>query len=113
VQALLAERAGLDGAAIDEADLRAALARFDEVWTALDLAERARALQLLIERIVFDGRVAPPECPEGGAPPASRRASPELRLQLRSARFLPTRWSGVFVPVRFHPLLLAEAVGPS
>jgi site-specific DNA recombinase len=55
-QALQAERVALDGATVDEADLRAALARFDEVWAALDPAERARALHLLIERIVFDGR---------------------------------------------------------
>ena len=55
-QALQAERVGLDGATVDEADLRAALARFDDVWAALDPAERARALHLLIERIVFDGR---------------------------------------------------------
>lgn len=49
-------RAGLEGAPIDEADLGAALARFDEVWAALDPAERTRALHLLIERIAYDGR---------------------------------------------------------
>ena len=55
-QALRSEQAGLDGAAVNEADLRAALERFDEVWAALDPAERARALHLLIERIAYDGR---------------------------------------------------------
>jgi site-specific DNA recombinase len=55
-QGLQAERVALDCATVDEADLFPALARFDEVWAALEPAERARALHLLIERIAYDGR---------------------------------------------------------
>jgi site-specific DNA recombinase len=41
---------------IDEADVAQALAQFDPVWEALSPREQARLLQLLIERIDYDGR---------------------------------------------------------
>jgi len=40
---------------IDAADLRAALASFDPVWGHLTTPEKARVVQLLIERIDYDG----------------------------------------------------------
>jgi site-specific DNA recombinase len=40
---------------IDEREVAAALARFDEVWTALTIAERARLLSLVLERVDYDG----------------------------------------------------------
>ena len=46
-----AELAALDHQAIDEKDLRAALASFEPVWTELFPAERARILHLLIEEV--------------------------------------------------------------
>ena len=49
------EVAALGGQRIDPADLRAALAAFDPVWNHLEPAEQARVIQLLIERIDYDG----------------------------------------------------------
>jgi len=40
---------------IDTADLRAALEAFDPVWAHLTTPERARVVQLLVERIDYDG----------------------------------------------------------
>ncbi|MBI1852633.1 MAG: recombinase family protein [Planctomycetes bacterium] len=51
-----AELAALEAGVIDEDDLRLALADFDEIWGALFAAEKARVLQLLVERITFDGQ---------------------------------------------------------
>lgn len=39
---------------IDRADLEAALAQFDGLWSSLSPAEQARVLQLLIERVEYD-----------------------------------------------------------
>ena len=50
--------AGLKDLRIEVADLRAALAAFDPVWEHLTSAERARVVQLLIERIDYDGGTA-------------------------------------------------------
>lgn len=52
-QALKAEARALKGAALREADLRAALRSFVPVWDALFPAERARVLGLLIERVEY------------------------------------------------------------
>lgn len=41
---------------IDEGDVGRALAAFDPVWQALSPHEQGRLLQLLIERIDYDGR---------------------------------------------------------
>ena len=41
---------------IDEDELTAALAQFDPVWEALSPQEQARVLNLLIERVEFDGQ---------------------------------------------------------
>jgi len=46
---------GLEKLRIDPDDLRAALAAFDPVWEQLTTAEQARVVQLLIERIDYDG----------------------------------------------------------
>ncbi len=51
-----AELRSIDGQAIDEADLRKALARFDPVWGELLPAEKARVMQLLIESVKYDAR---------------------------------------------------------
>ena len=50
-----AAMAGLQGQLIDEDELRTVLSRFDPVWEALSMKERARVLELLIERVDFDG----------------------------------------------------------
>jgi site-specific DNA recombinase len=45
----------LKGRSIDASDLRAALQTFDPVWDHLTTAEQARVVQLLIERVDYDG----------------------------------------------------------
>jgi site-specific DNA recombinase len=50
------ERARLQRDLIDEADAARALATFDPVWETLSPREQARLLQLLIERVDYDGR---------------------------------------------------------
>ena len=52
--AVRAELAKTESDAIDEHDLRKALAEFDEIWAALFPAERARVMALLIEEIRFN-----------------------------------------------------------
>ena len=54
LEQLRAELAALDHQAIDEKDLRAALASFEPVWTELFPAERSRILHLLIEEVRYD-----------------------------------------------------------
>jgi len=49
------EAAVLEGQRIDPADLQAGLAAFEPVWSHLEPAEQARVMQLLIERIDYDG----------------------------------------------------------
>jgi site-specific DNA recombinase len=51
-----AEIEALKSRQIDEADLTAALAKFDPVWDALTPREQARAIELLVERVSYDGR---------------------------------------------------------
>ena len=51
-----AELAGLDPAAVDEAELARALEAFDPIWDVLLTPEKERVLSLLIERIDYDGR---------------------------------------------------------
>jgi site-specific DNA recombinase len=50
------ELAAMESKVIDEADLQAALASFTPVWEELFPAERARILQLLIERVTYDAK---------------------------------------------------------
>jgi site-specific DNA recombinase len=45
----------LSSKVIDEEELARALALFDPVWTSLSAGEQARALNLLIERVTYDG----------------------------------------------------------
>src|SRR5262249_958461 len=49
------ELEALRGRRIDVADLQVALASFDPLWDHLTSRERARVVQLLIERIDYDG----------------------------------------------------------
>ena len=55
LRAVEEEATALEGQRIDPADLQAALAAFDPVWSHLEPAEQARVMQLLIERIDYDG----------------------------------------------------------
>jgi len=48
--------ARLEHEAIDEQDLKTALASFTPIWTELFPRERARILHLLIEEVMFDAR---------------------------------------------------------
>jgi site-specific DNA recombinase len=57
VEEVHAELAGLDWQVIDEADLRAALESFDPVWNELFPREKARILALLLESVVYNGKV--------------------------------------------------------
>ncbi|MCK6448925.1 MAG: zinc ribbon domain-containing protein [Planctomycetes bacterium] len=54
VRELRAELVAMDTRSIDEADLRAVLAEFMPVWDELVTHEKARVVNLLIERVVFD-----------------------------------------------------------
>jgi len=49
------EVAGLRAMRIDVGDLQAALQAFDPVWESLTAADQARVVQLLVERIDYDG----------------------------------------------------------
>lgn len=40
---------------VDESEVKAALAAFDPVWKSLSPGEQARLLELLIEKVVYDG----------------------------------------------------------
>jgi site-specific DNA recombinase len=50
------ELAKLIGTELGEDDVAAALGQFDDVWAVLTPREQVRVLQLLIERISFDGK---------------------------------------------------------
>jgi site-specific DNA recombinase len=50
-----AELAALDGDLVDEAEVAAALADFDAVWDCLAPREQARVVELLVERVAYDG----------------------------------------------------------
>ncbi len=54
LEKLRAELAAPNHQAIDEKDLKAALASFEPVWRELFPAERARILHLLIEEVRYD-----------------------------------------------------------
>ena len=54
--ALRGQLAALENQAIDQGDLRAALASFEPVWDELFPAERARVLQLLLEEVRYDAK---------------------------------------------------------
>lgn len=49
------EMTALSSLLIDESDVRDALGRFDEVWTALLPAERAKAIHQIVDSIQYDG----------------------------------------------------------
>jgi site-specific DNA recombinase len=49
------ELAALDGDLVDEAEVAAALADFDAVWDCLAPREQARVVELLVERVAYDG----------------------------------------------------------
>ncbi len=49
------ELARLKNELVDRADVAAALADFDAVWDALTPRQQARVIELLVERVVFDG----------------------------------------------------------
>jgi site-specific DNA recombinase len=50
------ERARLNHELIDDTEAAKAMAAFDPLWETLNFREQARLLQLLIERIEYDGR---------------------------------------------------------
>jgi site-specific DNA recombinase len=49
------ELATLDSGLVDEAEVAVALADFDAVWDCLAPREQARVVELLVERVVYDG----------------------------------------------------------
>ena len=49
------ELATLEGELIDEREVTAALTDFDAVWDCLAPREQARVIELLVERVVYDG----------------------------------------------------------
>jgi len=52
---IAAEAAGLEGAKVTRADVVAALSRFPAVFNALPPGERAQVLDLLVERVAYNG----------------------------------------------------------
>jgi site-specific DNA recombinase len=50
------EREQLNHELIDDTEAAKAMAAFDPLWETLNFREQARLLQLLIERIEYDGR---------------------------------------------------------
>ena len=56
IEEVLGRIARLEYEAIDEQDLKTALASFTPIWQELFPRERARILHLLIEEVVFDAR---------------------------------------------------------
>lgn len=50
------ELATRDGELVDETEAAAALADFDELWDCLTPREQARVIELLVERVAYDGR---------------------------------------------------------
>ena len=55
VSEVVDEMTALSSLLIDESDVRDALGRFDEVWTALLPAERAKAIHQIVDSIQYDG----------------------------------------------------------
>lgn len=55
IDAIDAELADLRRGMIDETDVATALADFDGLWESLSLRERARVIELLVERVEYDG----------------------------------------------------------
>jgi site-specific DNA recombinase len=51
-----AELAALDGELVDEAEVATALADFNAVWDCLAPREQARVIELLVERVEYDGQ---------------------------------------------------------
>jgi site-specific DNA recombinase len=49
------ELAALDGDFVDEAEVAAALVDFDAVWDCVAPREQARIVELLVERVAYDG----------------------------------------------------------
>jgi site-specific DNA recombinase len=55
VSEIVDEMTTISSLLIDESDVRDALGRFDEVWTALSPAERAKAIHQIVDSIQYDG----------------------------------------------------------
>ena len=55
VTEIVDEMTAVSSLLIDESDVRDALGRFDEVWTALSPAERAKAIHQIVDSIQYDG----------------------------------------------------------
>ena len=55
VAAIVDEMTAISSLLIDESDVRDAPERFDEVWTALSPAERAKAIHQIVDSIQYDG----------------------------------------------------------
>jgi site-specific DNA recombinase len=47
--------ATLDGDLVNDGEVTAALADFDAVWASLAPREQARVIELLVERVAYDG----------------------------------------------------------
>ena len=50
------EMVALEREQVNEADMATALSQFDPVWESLAPREQARVVQLLVERVAYDGR---------------------------------------------------------
>ena len=50
--------AALSRETIDEAEVAATLRDFDQLWDVLAPAEQSRVLQLLVERVTYDGHTS-------------------------------------------------------
>lgn len=50
------EQAELDGDIVGEADVAAALQDFDAVWASLPPRDQVRVVELLVDRVAYDGR---------------------------------------------------------
>jgi hypothetical protein len=55
VSEIVDEMTAVSNLSIDESDVRNALGRFDEVWSALSPAERAKAIHQIVNSIQYDG----------------------------------------------------------
>ena len=55
VSEIVDEMTAVSNLLIEESDVRDALGRFDEVWTALSPAERTKAIHQIVDSIQYDG----------------------------------------------------------
>ena len=94
---------GFEGTPMDPDDLRSALAAFDPVWEHRTTAERALVVQLLVERIEYDGRDGNLDItfPEAGGANASDRGRPCAGGRCVKANNTPRDEVGSSVRARF------------